>query len=50
MPKLNLYIPNEHEKEQWKKYASKDQRSLSQFIRLAVRERIRQMIQESSSG
>lgn len=41
--KFNLYIPSEQEKKEWEKYAKKDNRSLAQFIRLAVREKINRM-------
>jgi hypothetical protein len=38
--RLNLYIPTEWEREWWEKYAAKEGRSLSQFIRQAVRDHI----------
>lgn len=41
--KFNLYISSPLIKESWEKYAELDNRSLSQFIRLAVEEKIQRM-------
>ena len=41
--KFNLYIPNQLVKDEWEKYADIDSRSLAQFIRLAVDEKIQRM-------
>lgn len=41
--KFNLYLTSQREKEEWEKYADKDNRSLSQFIRIAVWEKIHRM-------
>ena len=44
--KFNLYIPDVKTRRKWEKYAKKSQRSLSQFIRLAVNEKIQRMENE----
>jgi hypothetical protein len=44
--KFNLYIPSKQEKKKWERYARKDNRSLSQFIRIAVQEKIARMRQQ----
>jgi hypothetical protein len=41
--KLNLYIPSEQERKTWEDYAAREQRSLSNFIRTAVHEKIQRM-------
>jgi len=41
--KLNLYIPSEETRKEWESYAALEQRSLSQFIRVAVHEKIQRM-------
>lgn len=43
MGKFNLYYTSEKEKEEWERFAEKDNRSLSQFIRIAVWEKIHRM-------
>lgn len=44
--KFNLYIPDTKTKKRWQRYARYSQRTLSQFIRLAVEEKIRQIEEE----
>ena len=44
--KFNLYIPDAKTKRKWEKYAQLANRSLSQFIRLAVNEKIQRMERE----
>lgn len=41
--KFNLYIPSKVELENWERHAEADNRSLSQFIRLAVNEKVRKL-------
>lgn len=41
--KFNLYIPTAQEKKLWEEYAQLDHRSLAEFIRVAVREKIQTM-------
>jgi hypothetical protein len=43
MAKLNLYIPHPSVKDKWQQYADKEKRTLSDFIRLAVDEKIQRM-------
>lgn len=44
--KYNLYIPTTQQKTLWEKWAKRDGRSLAQFIRLAVAEKIERMEKE----
>jgi len=46
MAKLNLYIPHPNVKKKWEEYAKKEKRTLSQFIRIAVDEKIQRMEEE----
>ncbi len=43
MPRYNLYIPSNWEREAWEKWAAKDGRPLASFIRQAVWDRITYM-------
>lgn len=46
MARFNLYIPTIQERLRWEKYANKARRSLSDFIRMSVYEKIQRMKQE----
>ena len=43
MPKLNLYVPHPMVKELWEQYAAKEKRTLSNFVRVAVEEKMNRM-------
>ena len=43
MARMNLYLPSEREREEWERWAAKEKRSLSQFIRMAVQFYIRHL-------